>query len=84
MLNDPKTSYRWQDHVISPKRVPLNLVATVLIVATVFAVGLHGDHHPDPVLATHVAAATERTPSLANLVKRHVSAHLRLELLKGC
>jgi hypothetical protein len=84
MLNDPRTSYRWQDHVISPKRVPLNLIATVLIVAAVFAVGLHGDHHPDPAPATHIAAATERTPSLAHLVKRHVSAHLRLELLKGC
>ena len=84
MMNDRDLSYRWQDHVITPKRAALNLLATVLIVAAVSAAGLQAGRDPDPSLATSVAAATERTPSLAHLVRRHASPHARTNTLRGC
>jgi hypothetical protein len=83
MMNDPQSSYRWQDHVISPKRAALNLLATALIVAAVTAAGLHGGRS-DPAAATNVATATERTPSLAHLVKRNAAPHSRAAALPGC
>jgi hypothetical protein len=84
MMNDRDLSYRWQDHVITPKRAALNLLATALIVAIVSAAGLRAGRDPDPSPATNVAATTERTPSLAHLAKRPVSTHSGLAAPKGC
>jgi hypothetical protein len=81
MMNDPETSYRWQDHVITPRRAAHNLVATALIVAAVGAAGFAG-HDPAPV--AHAPIATEQASSLAQIVKRPVPSHLRTWALKGC
>ena len=81
MLNDQRSSYRWQDHVITPRRAILNLLATAMIVAAVGAAGFAG-HAPAPV--AHAGITTEQTPSLAQSVKRPVSPHPRSELLRGC
>ena len=74
MLNDQRPSYRWQDHVITPRRVPLNLLATALIVVVVSSAGF-ARHAPAPV--AHARITTEQTPSLAQSVKRPVSSHPR-------
>ena len=81
MLNDQRSSYRWQDHVITPRRATLNLLATVLILAVVGAAGFAG-RAPAPI--AHARITTEQTPSLAQSVKRPVSPHPRSEPLKGC
>ncbi|MBN9087566.1 MAG: hypothetical protein J0J01_11710 [Reyranella sp.] len=73
MLYEP-APYRWQDHVISPRRAAESLVATAAVAlvfggALAFACvsGPIADP-PDPPV-TH-AAVSERTPSLCQLVKR--------------
>ena len=81
MLNDQRTSYRWQDHVITPRRATLNLLATALIIAAVSAAGFAG-HASAPV--AHARMTTEQTPSLAQSAKRPVSSHPRTAMLKGC
>ncbi len=81
MMNDQRSSYRWQDHVITPRRATLNLLATVLIVAMVGAAGFAGH---DPAPAVHVRIATEQASSLAQSVKRPASFHPRAGALKGC
>ena len=81
MLNDQRTSYRWQDHVITPRRATLNLLATALIIAAVSAVGFAG--HTSPPVA-HARMTTEQTPSLAQSAKRPVSSHPGTAMLKGC
>lgn len=81
MMNDQRTSYRWQDHVITPRRAALNLLATVLIVAVVGAAGFAA---PDPSPIAHAPIATEKTSSLAQAVKRVVPAHFRTWVLKRC
>jgi len=81
MLNDQRTSYRWQDHVITPRRATLNLLATALIVAAVSAAGFAG-HAPVPV--AHARITMEQTPSLAQSAKRLVPPHARSEAPKGC
>jgi len=86
MLNDQRTSYRWQDHVVTPRRATLNLLATALIIATFSAAGF-ARHAPAPV--AHARITTEQTPSLAQSVKRPVSPHPhsedpKPEALKGC
>ena len=82
MLNDQRTSYRWQDHVIAPQRTALNLLATVLIVAVVAAAGFAGGHDPAP--AAHARIATEQASSLTQIVKRPASHHVRFERFDGC
>jgi hypothetical protein len=81
MMNDQRTSYRWQDHVITPRRATLNLLATVLIVAAVAAAGFAGH---DPAPAAHVRIATEKASSLAQSVKLPASFHHRTGTLRGC
>lgn len=76
MLNDQRPSYRWQDHVITPRRATLNLLATALIVVVVSAAGF-ARHAPAP--AAHARVTTEQTPSLAQSVKRPVSLHPQSE-----
>ena len=73
MLYEP-APYRWQDHVISPRRAAANLMATAAVVLTfggalAFACvrGPTADP-PDPQVAR--AAVSERTPPLCQLVKR--------------
>ena len=87
MLNDQRTPYRWQDHVITSQRAVLNLLATVLIVAVVGAAGFAAGHDPTPV-AAHVPLqapiATEQASSLAQIVKRPVSSHPRIWMFRGC
>lgn len=75
MMNDQRTSYRWQDHVITPRRATLNLVATVLIIAVVGAAGFTGH---DPAPAAHVRIVTEQASSLAQSVKRPASFHHKI------
>jgi hypothetical protein len=85
MLNDQRSSYRWQDHVITPKRAALNLLATTLIVAVLGIAGLGAGHDPTPVAVhAHLQApiATEQAASLAEIVKR--SPHLRSQPFRGC
>lgn len=85
MMNDQRTSYRWQDHVITPRRASLNLLATVAIVALVAAAGLTAGPTPTPVAQAPIA--TEQAASLAQLVKRPVPSHfsrLRAWALKRC
>lgn len=87
MLNDQRTSYRWQDHVIAPQRAALNLLATVLIVAVVGAAGFAAGHDPVPVAAQvpiHAPIATEQASSLPQIVKRPDSQHTRFERFGGC
>ena len=87
MLNDQRTSYRWQDHVIAPQRAALNLLATVLIVAVVGAAGFAAGHDPAPVVAhapIQAPIATEQASSLAQIVKRPASQHARFERFGGC
>jgi hypothetical protein len=72
MLNDHRQSYHWQDHVITPRRATLNLLATALIVVVVSAAGF-ARHAPAP--AAHARITTEQTPSLAQSVKPPVSPH---------
>lgn len=68
MLTDNSSPYRWQDRVIPPRRAARNLKATALIVAAlVMAAVLSGGHASSS--PTHAVRATERTPSLAHLVK---------------
>jgi hypothetical protein len=74
MLNDQRTSYHWQDHVITPRRATLNLLATALIVVAVSAAGF-ARHAPAPAPAAHARITTEQTPSLAQSVKPPVSPH---------
>jgi hypothetical protein len=78
---DHHTSYRWQDHVITPRRAALNLIATAMIVATVGVAGVIDARSPDA--ATSVAVATERTPTLAQSVKRMVP-HRVSDWLRRC
>jgi hypothetical protein len=62
----PSGSYRWQDHVITPRRAAANLLATLAIaVAVSAAVLLAGPPHP----ATAHAVAAEYTPPLSQLAK---------------
>ena len=82
MMNDQRTSYRWQDHVITPRRATLNLLATVLIVTVVGMAGFAAGHDPTP--AAPVRIATEQAPSLAQSVKPPVLSRLRAWGLKGC
>jgi hypothetical protein len=82
MLNDQRTSYRWQDHVIAPQRTTLNLLATVLIVAVVGAAAYAAGH--DPVSVAHAPITTEQASSLAQIVKRPASQHVRFERFGGC
>jgi hypothetical protein len=73
MLYDP-APYRWQDHVISPRRAAANLMATAAVVlvfggalAFAYVRGPTADP-PDPQVAH--AAGSESTPPLCRLVKR--------------
>lgn len=77
--------YRWQDHVITPRRASMNLKATTLIVAAlVIAADLFADHRPDIApAAAHAATTTERVPSLAQLAKRPIPPP-EVAALSGC
>jgi|SoiMethySBSTD1v2_1073268.scaffolds.fasta_scaffold2714802_2 hypothetical protein len=77
--------YRWHDHVITPRRATLNLMATVPIALAVGAVALFGSRGLAP--ASHLAIATEHTPSLAQMVKRppaKASKPIVPESVDGC
>jgi hypothetical protein len=82
MMNDQRPSYRWQDHVITPRRASLNLLATALIVAVLGVAGLAAGHHPTAI--AHSPIATEQASSLPQIVKRPASSHLGMPSLKGC
>ena len=81
MLNHTPSSYRWQDHVITPPQTARSLIATGLIVAALGTAGLFA--RQEPVTAAH-AAATERTPSLAEIAKRPGPRPAAREWLGGC
>jgi len=81
MLNDQRTSYRWQDHVITPRRATLNLLATALIVAVLGVAGF-ASHARAPV--AHARITTGQPPSLAQIVKRPAPQHPGSERLHGC
>ena len=81
MLNDQRTLYRWEDHVIAPRRTAFNLLATVLIAAVVSVAGLA---YRDPPAVAHAPALSERTPSLAESVKRPAAQHHGSERFDGC
>lgn len=71
MLNDDRTPYRWQDHVITPGRAATNLMATLVVLVvgaalTLACTGATDPPHPPPA---HVAVS-ERTPPLSQLAKR--------------
>jgi hypothetical protein len=59
--------YRWQDHVVTPRRAAASLMATLLVVLVVGAAVMLA--HPPRAPAAH-AVATERTPPLSQLAKR--------------
>jgi hypothetical protein len=82
MLNDQRPSYRWQDHVITPRRATLNLAATVLIVAVLAAAGFEAGHASAPV--AHARIMPEQTPSLAGIAKHPTPQHPGSERLHGC
>jgi hypothetical protein len=82
MLNDQHTSYHWQDHVITPRRATLNLLATVPIVAVLGLAGFATGHDPTPV--AHPPITTEQASSPAEIVKRPAPLRPRSEALKGC
>jgi hypothetical protein len=84
MLNDVSDPYRWQDHVVTPRRASLNLIATALIVAVVGTAGLIGGRNSDPVPSAHVALATERALPPTQNVKRPVLTHPKLRLFRNC
>jgi hypothetical protein len=71
-----RDEYRWTDHVISPRRLRIEFIATLLILAILggaslggasLADGPPGQDRPGSVAAG--AVSTERTPSLATLAK---------------
>ena len=73
MLYEP-APYRWQDHVISPRRAAANLMATAAVVLTfgsalAFA-WISGPTADPPGPSVAHAAVSERTPPLCQLVKR--------------
>jgi hypothetical protein len=83
MLYDP-APYRWQDHVITPRRAAANLMATAALLlafgsALAFA-SVHGTADPPDRPVAH-AATSEGTPPLCQLVKRprppNTGTHLR-------
>jgi hypothetical protein len=81
MPNVASSSYRWQDHVISPGRAAASLIAT-LVVVTLGAglmVATAGAEPAQPSRA-HVAIS-ECTPSLAQLAKRPARPHTTESLL---
>jgi hypothetical protein len=76
--------YRWQDHVITPRRAAANLMVTAALLlafgsALAFAC-VHGPTNPPDLPVAH-AAVSEGTPPLCQLVKRpqppHTGPHLR-------
>jgi hypothetical protein len=67
MLHHDPNPYRWQDHVITPRRAAANLMATVLIVLAVTAAAMLADP-PHPATAHTVAA--NRMPSLSQHTKQ--------------
>jgi hypothetical protein len=76
MMHDHRLPYRWQDHVITPRRAAMNLVASALMVATIGAAILHARHdHKNPAQLAAVPFRTEYTPSLAHLAKRPALSH---------
>jgi hypothetical protein len=82
MMNDDRSPYRWQDHVVSPQRAATNLMATVLIVlalsaGALFTVACTAD--PPPPTVAHIA--TERTPPLSQLAKRPARARSPQDLM---
>jgi hypothetical protein len=88
MLTDASPPYRWQDHVITPKRAASSLKATALIVAAIAVAAVSFDGH-EPAPPAHAAMTTEHTPSLAHLAKRPVSPHPQsatagAAALRGC
>ena len=75
MLYEP-SPYRWQDHVISPRRTAASLMATAAVAlvfgsALAFACVRGGGAAapPDPPPVAH-AAVSESTPPLCQLAKR--------------
>jgi hypothetical protein len=83
MLSD-SAPYRWQDHVITPRRAAANLMVTAALLlafgsALAFAC-VHGPTNPPDLPVAH-AAVSEGTPPLCQLVKRpqppHTGPHLR-------
>lgn len=81
-MNDHPIPYRWQDHVITPQRTAANLMATVLIVLVLSAVGLFkavcAVDPPSPI--AHVAIS-ECTPPLSQLAKRPARHHSTQDLM---
>jgi len=72
MLYEP-TPYRWQDHVITPRRAAANLMVTAAVFlafgsALTFACVRGTATQPDPPVAH--AVVSERTPPLCQLVRR--------------
>ena len=72
MLYEP-APYRWQDHVVTPRRAAANLVVTAAVFLAFGSVltfaRVHGTASPPDPPGAH-AAISERTPPLCQLVKR--------------
>ena len=60
-LDPYRRSYRWQDHVVTPRRAAASLLATVLVILVVGAAAMLAYSPRGP--AAHAVAA-ERMPSL--------------------
>jgi|HubBroStandDraft_5_1064220.scaffolds.fasta_scaffold526937_2 hypothetical protein len=81
MPNVASSSYRWQDHVITPGRAAANLVAT-LVVLTLGAGLMVATAGASPSQPSHPhVAVSECTPSLAQLAKRPARPHTTQSLL---
>jgi len=80
MLNDDPNRYRWQDHVITPRRAAANLLATALVVFVVGAAVAFTHAGPSRLPTAHVAVS-ECTPPLSQLAKRPAKLHTTRDLL---
>jgi len=74
--------YRWQDHVVTPRRAAANLIATLVILAVgaTLTLACTGNPTPTPPVIAHIAAAKHAQP-LATLVRRTPQARATPGLL---
>jgi len=78
-MKDDLTPYRWEDHVVTPRRAAANLVASVLIMVVAVFAGPDRTDMPSGSVASPVAApvprATERAPCLALIARPPMPPH---------
>jgi hypothetical protein len=85
MLYDDPPPYRWQDHVITPRRAAGSLMATLAVVAAgavlMIATAGAADRPCLPHTPARHAVVSERTPPLSQLAKRPALPHGTRDLL---